>query len=51
MTRYELRTARGSPYMAFDDEKRAVAYRNERRTKHGIELALWRVRVVEERVG
>ena len=48
--RYELRTKRGTPFMAFDDEVRARDYQARHAKRVGVMLQLYRIKVVEELV-
>ena len=44
-----LRTTRGTPVMTFDDQDRALAAREARRS-HGVNPIVWKVVQTEERV-
>lgn len=44
---YVLKSQRGTPMFAFDNETRARQEMNERKRKHGVNLRLFEVRMME----
>ena len=50
MNHYELRTARGTPIMAYDDKQRAISECLSRSRKLGCKLSVWQVSRHEVRV-